>query len=57
VLQALRADQCSANRGEVRSRVRQQMRSAFFVDEPSWKAAVLAQAREAAQQALRGLAT
>jgi len=37
--------------------IKRQIRDAFYIDTPDWKAQLLAQAREAAQQALAGLST
>ena len=60
MLDALRADQWLANHPEVpaveRAAIKQHTRDAFYVDTPEWKAQVLAQAREAAFQAVTGLA-
>lgn len=59
VLDALRAEQWLHNNPgtdeQQRKRIKQQLRDAFYVDEPQWKADVLRQAREAAQQAISGL--
>ncbi len=60
MINALRADQWRENHPEApaaeRAALRRQSRDAFYVDTPEWKASVLAQAREAVQQALAGLA-
>jgi hypothetical protein len=59
VLDALRAEQWLHNNpgaGEPRrQQIKQQLRDAFYVDEPQWKDDVLRQAREVAQQAINGL--
>lgn len=62
VLQALRADHWLAAYGAAagaatRQRIRRRMRSAFFVERDDWKAAVLAQGRQAVLQAVKGLAS
>ena len=60
-LQALRADQWLANHGGAhapqRAAIKRALRDAFYVDRPDWKAMVWAQARVAALQALRGMAS
>ncbi len=60
VTQALRFDHWVARQPdashETRDAARALMRQAFLTDEPAWKAAVLAQGRDAAQQAIDGLA-
>ncbi|MFJ4344992.1 M14 family metallopeptidase [Pseudomonas sp. NPDC089401] len=59
VLDALRAEQWLHNNPLVgepqRQQIKQQLRDAFYVDEPQWKDDVLRQAREVAQQAVAGL--
>lgn len=59
VIDALRADQWLENHPEApaaqREAIKRQIRDAFYVDTPAWKAAILSQAREAAAQALAGL--
>jgi hypothetical protein len=59
VLQALRADHwlgCHPERGADQAEaIRQQVRAAFYVETDTWKEQLVAQAREAAQQALAGL--
>ena len=59
VLKALRADQWLANNPGVPAdralRIHRQLRDAFYVDEDGWKRQVLAQAGDAARQALVGL--
>lgn len=61
VLDALRAEQWLHNNPRAseaqRQKIKQQLRDAFYVDEPQWKAEVLRQGREVAQQALAGLAS
>jgi hypothetical protein len=62
VIGALRADHWLARAGAaappgMRAGVRQAMRAAFFTDTPEWKAAILAQGREAVAQAIAGLAS
>jgi len=60
MIDALRADQWLENHPEAdaaqRSAIKQRMRDVFYTDTDAWKSAVLAQAFEAAQQALAGLA-
>lgn len=60
-LMALRGDQWLANRGgpqaPQRHAIKRALRDAFYVDRPDWKAMVWGQARVAALQALRGLAS
>ena len=60
VMHALRADQWLYNHPEappdVAAAIRRQMRDAFYVDAPEWKASVVAQGVEAARQAVVGLA-
>jgi hypothetical protein len=60
VLGALRAEQWlhahPQASPELAARIKQAMRDAFYVDTPEWKAQVLEQAREAADQAVAGLA-
>jgi len=61
VFGALRADHWLARLGDAapaaqREAVRRAMREAFFTDTPAWKGAVLAQGREAAEEAIDGLA-
>jgi hypothetical protein len=60
MIRALRGDHWAAAHPDappaLRAALRATMREAFFVDTPEWKAAVLAQAREAATQAVEGLA-
>ena len=61
VMQALRFDHWVARRRTPqhdpdREKARTLMRDAFFTDTPEWKKAVLAQGREAATQAIAGLA-
>ena len=60
VLAALREDHWAARlrqpHGEPAQAARAAMRRAFFTDTPEWKKAVLAQAREAAVQAIDGMA-
>ena len=59
MINALRADQWRENHPEApaaqRAALRRQTRDAFYVDTAEWKASILAQAREAALQALGGL--
>ncbi|MDG9884394.1 M14 family metallopeptidase [Pseudomonas sp. GD04058] len=61
VLDALRAEQWLHNNPQAgaaqRRRIKQQLRDAFYVDEPQWKEDVLRQGREVARQALAGLAS
>ena len=60
VLNAVRADQWLENHPEVdeakRRAIKQQVRDAFYTDTDAWKERILAQADEAARQALTGLA-
>lgn len=61
VLQALRADHWLASYGATagaatRQRIRRRMRAAFFVERDDWKAAVVAQGRQAVLRAVKGLA-
>lgn len=60
VIDALRADQWLENHPETddskRRALKQQVRDAFYTDTPEWKRRIVEQAREAAEQALRGLA-
>jgi hypothetical protein len=60
VLDALRADQWLENHPEAgeaqRDAIKRRMREAFYTDTDAWKEAVLAQAFEAARQAVNGLA-
>ncbi len=59
VIDALRADQWLENHPETpdekRAQIKRQVRDAFYTDTEAWKQQVLAQAIDAAQQALRGL--
>ena len=59
VLDALRADQWLENHPEAgeaqRAAIKQQVRQAFYTDTDAWKEAVLAQAFDAARQAVGGL--
>jgi hypothetical protein len=59
VVEALRADQWLENHpeaGEAQARaIKQRMRDAFYTDTGTWKAAVIAQAFDAARQAVVGL--
>lgn len=61
MLDALRADQWAQNHPEApelqRAAIKRQVRDAFYVDTPEWKAQVLSQASEAARQAVAGLAS
>lgn len=61
VLDALRAEQWLHNNPQAgavqRRKIKQQLRDAFYVDEPQWKEEVLRQGREVARQALVGLAS
>jgi hypothetical protein len=61
MLDALRADQWLENHPEAdetqRRAIKQRMFEAFFTDTEAWKSAVLAQAFEAARQAVTGLGT
>ena len=60
VMFALRADQWLENHPETdderRRTIKQQTRDAFYTDTSAWKQQVVAQAHEAALQAVRGLA-
>ncbi|MBL8301636.1 MAG: M14 family metallopeptidase [Ideonella sp.] len=60
MLDALRADQWLQLHplapGAQRVAIKRQLRDAFYVDEPAWKEQVVAQADEAAYQAVAGLA-
>ena len=60
VMDALRADQWLENHPETddarRAQIKRQVRDAFYTDTDAWKEQVLAQARQAALQAVRGLA-
>jgi hypothetical protein len=60
VLTALRADQWLQNHPEAgaaqAAAIKQRLRDAFYTDTPVWKAQIVAQAREAALQAVAGLA-
>ena len=60
VISALRADQWMQNHPDraspQRDAIRQQLRDVFYVDTNDWKTKVFVQGREAAQQALMGLA-
>ena len=60
VMQALRADQWLENHPEApaaqRAAIKRATRDAFYTDTPAWKRQVVAQAHEAALQALAGLA-
>lgn len=60
VLDALRGDHWLALHPQapagLRASIRRAMRTAFYDDSPAWQARILAQARVAALQALRGLA-
>ena len=60
MINALRADQWRENHPQApaaeREALRRQSRDAFYVDTPEWKASILTQARDAAQQAVSGLA-
>jgi hypothetical protein len=59
VLDALRADQWLENHPETgdeqRRRIKQQVRDAFYTDTDVWRQRVVEQARDAAQQGVRGL--
>ncbi len=59
VIAALRADQWLENHPEApeaqREQIKRQLRDAFYTDTDRWKEQVLAQAIDAAQQAVRGL--
>lgn len=60
ILDALRADQWLENHPEApdtqRAAIKQRMRDAFYTDTETWKRSVLAQAFDAARQAVAGLA-
>jgi Protein of unknown function (DUF2817) len=60
VMLALRADQWLYNHPEaapaLRAQIKRQMRDAFYVDAPEWKARVVEQGVQAARQAVAGLA-
>lgn len=60
VMTALRADQWLENHPEappeVRTTIKRATRDAFYTDTPEWKHQVVAQARDAARQAVTGLA-
>ena len=60
VFDALRADQWLENHPEApdaqRVRIKQLMRDAFYTDTDAWKQQIVDQAREAARQAVQGLA-
>lgn len=60
VIDALRADQWLENHPEAgaaqRDAIKRRTRDAFYTDTDAWKARIVEQAREAAYQALRGLA-
>jgi hypothetical protein len=59
VTDALRADQWLENHPEAsddqRAQIKRQIRDAFYTDTDAWKEQVLAQAKDAALQALHGL--
>lgn len=59
VMDALRADQWLENHPEtgdaLRAQIKRQVRDAFYTDTDAWKEQVLAQARQAALQAVHGL--
>ena len=61
VIEALRADQWLENHPEAgaaqREQIKRQVRDAFYTDTDAWKEQIVAQALEAANQAVRGLAT
>ena len=61
IVRALRADQWLENHPEAaaaqRDAIKRQMRDAFYTDTDEWKARVVEQGLEAAQQAVLGLAT
>ncbi|HMC17295.1 MAG TPA: M14 family metallopeptidase [Albitalea sp.] len=61
VINALRADQWLENHPEApeaqRRQIKQQLRDAFYTDDERWKQQVVEQAREAARQAIAGLAS
>jgi hypothetical protein len=58
-LQALRADQWLANHPDAdpakAAMIKRQLRDAFYIDAPAWKASVLAQGRQAALRGCAGL--
>ncbi|MDP2008490.1 MAG: M14 family metallopeptidase [Rubrivivax sp.] len=60
VVAALRAEQWMENHpeapAEARAALKQRMRDAFYTDTPEWKQRILAQGRDAALQAVAGLA-
>jgi Protein of unknown function (DUF2817) len=60
VIDALRADQWLENHPEAsdaqRLQIKRQLRDAFYTDTDDWKERVLAQAADAARQAVDGLA-
>ncbi|NUZ06643.1 DUF2817 domain-containing protein [Piscinibacter koreensis] len=60
VLYALRADQWLLNHPQTdagkRQAIKRQIRDAFYVDEPEWKAQVIEQSLDATRAGLRGLA-
>jgi hypothetical protein len=60
VVEALRADQWLQNHPEApastAAAIKRRIREAFYVETPAWKRAVLVQSRDAALQAVRGLA-
>jgi hypothetical protein len=60
LIDALRADQWLENHPQApevqRQAIKRQLRDAFYTDTDAWKEGVLAQAREAALQAVQGLA-
>ena len=60
VVHCLRAEQWMENHPEApaaaRDAVKQRFRDAFYTDTPAWKQQVVAQAQQAALQALDGLA-
>ena len=60
VMQALRADQWLQNHPQAddatRHRIKQEVRDAFYTDTDAWKERIVAQAVDAAQGAVRGLA-
>jgi hypothetical protein len=59
VSHALRADQWLENHPEAadeqRAQIKRQIRAAFYTDTEAWKEQVLAQATDAARQAVHGL--
>jgi hypothetical protein len=61
VMLALRADQWLQNHPEAdedtRRAIKRQVRDAFYTDTDAWKEQIVAQGVDAAQGALRGLAT